>query len=269
MKVKIGLMTIGMIVLMLQACSTEENEPRGNEEALGMLENGHYEKKDKEAPANDKQLTESEEEGLKIVTEEDEDHNKIVSVEYPKFEIASIDERVNDFNNEQIEVFNNLISADEANEDFKASLDIQVIPTQLNEEVFALRFNINSQLNQSNDINRVDFMFVDVEESSTLIEDSLFDQSSDKRKYLFEVLNRNLSEMEMYSAYIDRDKLSDWVHNEANTFGNVDITSESVVFNFDQEEIASPAAGEPKIEIPLEEVTPAMSDEMENFISKD
>lgn len=265
MKVKIGLMMIGMMVLMLQACSTEENEPRGNEEALGMLENGHYEKKDKDAPANDKQLTESEEEGLKIVTEADEDDNKIVSVEYPKFEIASIDESIIDFKNEQIEVFNNLTSADE---EFNASLNIQVTPTQLNEDVFALRFNINSQLNQTNDINRVAFMFVDVEEASTLIENRLFDQSSEKRDYLFEVLNRNLAEMEMYSAYIDRDKLSDWVHNEAKTFSNVDITKESVIFNFDQEEIASPAAGEPRLELPLEEVTPAMSDELVNFISE-
>ena len=268
MKVKIVLMMIGMMVLVLQACSTEENEPRGNEEALGMLENGQYEKKDKDAPANDKQLTESDEEGLKIVTEADEDDNKIVSVEYPKFEIASIDESIHNFNNEQIEVFNNLISADEGDEEFKASLNIQVTPTQLNEDVFALRFNINSKLNQTNDINRVAFMFVDIKETSTLIEDRLFDQSSEKRDYLFEVLNRNLAEMEIYSAYIDRDKLSDWVHNEANTFSNVDISKESVIFNFDQEEIASPAAGEPRLELLLEEVTPAMSDELVNFISE-
>lgn len=268
MKVKTVLMTIGMSVLVLQGCSTEEDGPRGNEEARGMIETGHYESKEKEETTNNKQLSESEKDGLKIVTEEDEDDRKTVSIEYPKFDIESVDQSVNDYKNNQLEVFNNLISANEGDENFKASLNIQVTPTQINEDVFALRYNINSQLNQNNDINRAEFMLVDVEEETTLIEEILFDKSSDKRTYLYNVLNQELSEMDMYNAYLDRDKLSDWVHNEANNFSNVDLTSDSVIFNFDQEEIASSAAGEPQVEIPLEDVTPAMSEEMANYISK-
>lgn len=268
MKFKKSMMASLSLVLMLSACSGDDSAPRGNEEAKGMLENGHYESAEKtEAPAENN-VSETNKDGVQILTEENEDDQKKVSLEYPKFGIEAVDQDIVDFKDNQLEVFHNLISANE-DEDFKANLNIEVTPTKLSDNVVALRFNINSQLNENSNIERAEFMLVDTNEEVTMLGDSLFEKSVDKREALLNTLNHYLAEDKTYSAYIDQDKLSDWVFNEANTFENVDLTSESVIFNFDQDEIASSAAGQPRVEIPLEELTEAMSDDMVNFITEE
>lgn len=255
-----------MILFVMTACGHgNSSEPHGTDEAESMLASGKYEKKEKSAETTAAQSVSANEE-MNVVSYTEENDEKSVAMYYPEFQQTVIDEQLNEFKTEKLDIFNELIKPGEAAKDFVPQLNMTFEENVLAENIYALQFVIDSYISADSSFTETEIIMVNTETDSVLAGESLLSSNLDSREHLYNILLENMKSDSSIAPYLDEAKLKSRVYDEANDFSNVRFTNNNLKFKFEQGEIAADAAGKPAVEIPLKDILKAMPENITQLI---
>lgn len=206
--------------------------------------------------------------GVDIITEIHDERMYHIAIHYPQFK--------NELLNEQIEkyvfaskkkFFDEIGQKKKYLNEVPASLYILFDIYPAANDVYSIVFNVESYIMGANGLQSSKVFIIDVKENSTISQTEILVVHEQNRHKLYTLLLDEFKKSKEYKPYFFEDELKKWIEDEDNSFSNMFIRDQSIVFKFDKYVVTAGAAGSPEISIPLDRMRNLLTDEWQKKLN--
>ncbi|UOQ84695.1 polysaccharide deacetylase family protein [Gracilibacillus salinarum] len=219
--------------------------------------------KDQQKQNKEEIITHSKYEGVDIITDVAYDDTYRSATHYPIFNIAKLDDEIAAYVQKSEEnFFTDLKDKDpkwleKRPASFSLSFDIYPIQDNLYSIVF-YKDTYSGGANMQQDSN---VYLVDMEKGQFIKQNEIIDNTTENKDQLYEQLKQGFMQSEDYQDFFFEEELHKWLYDESNTFSNMYIEEDHLVFIFNEYQVTAGAAGRPVIRIPLNDIKGIISKE--------
>jgi peptidoglycan-N-acetylglucosamine deacetylase len=200
--------------------------------------------------------------GVNIISEITEETTYNIAIHYPEFNDQTLNKKISEYISKSEEEFLSEVNKNkELLKEYPATLYISFEIHQFAKDTYSIVFNVESYVSGANGIQSSKVFLVDVNNNNFIQQTEILIDNEQNRNKIYELLLNEFEQSEHYNLYLFKDNLKKWVEDENNTFSNVFLTNELVVFKFDKYVVTAGAAGSPEISIPLIEIRDLITDE--------
>ncbi|WP_339212510.1 polysaccharide deacetylase family protein [Ornithinibacillus sp. FSL M8-0202] len=200
--------------------------------------------------------------GVNIITEVLEEEAYHLAIHYPEFEDKQLNKIMNDYvSKSKQEFLQEVEDTEELSQGHNASFYLSFDIYPVVENVYSIVFTKESYFGGANSMQISKIFITDIENNQFIDQSNIIKDTGESREEIYQKLLHAFKINEAYSPFFFEEELQKWIDDENNTFSNVYLTDESIVFKFDKYEVTAGAAGTPEIAIPLVEMQDLLTDE--------
>jgi len=242
----VGIIILLAILLMNDKDSTSDNRNDDNSTAVEdrtSTENSSYD-------------------GIHIVTDIHDEPLYRIAIHYPEFENDTLNQTINEYvtqskNEFLVEIEQNKPYLKENIAELNLSFDIYPVI----DNVYSIVLTNGSYVAGANGTQSSKVFLVDVRAGRYIAQQEIIKDSKENRELIYRLLSDAFEQSEEYNIYFFQDYLKQWIEDKDNTFSNVYLNGQLIVFKFDKYEVTAGAAGSPEIAIPIDDVKVLFTDD--------
>lgn len=193
--------------------------------------------------------------GVEIISKIEDESYFHTAVHYPSFKDADLDKEIESYVQRVKSEFRESVDLT-GQKHFKnnpAYLSLTFDVHKVDDEVYSFVFSEESYTGGANGNQIAKVFMVNLRDSEFIKGNQVLKDNEKTRDFLYSYLKNAFETTEDYSPYFFQEELRSWVYEPENTFDQVYLREDSLVFKFSEYEVTAGVAGMPEIVIPLGE----------------
>lgn len=200
--------------------------------------------------------------GIHIVTDIHDEPLYHMAVHYPEFENESLNETINNYITRAKQDFLDEVDSNKQFlKEYLAELNISFDIYPVADHVYSIVLSNSSYVAGANGSQSSKVLIVDTDEGRYIPQQEIIKDTQENRDTIYTLLSREFEQSEEYRDMFFKEYLKQWIEDEHNTFSNVYLNKQSLVFKFDKYEVTAGAAGSPEITFPIDKVKTLFTEE--------